>query len=80
MMEPMAATVAVEEPETAPKKKHARIVTRPRLPVTRPTRLFATATRRLERPPASITEPATIKNGMAIMVKFAVCVYNEETM
>ena len=71
MMEPMAATVAGAEPETAPKNIQAMTVTMPREPVMPPTREFAKRTRRFDKPPVSMMVPQIIKKGSARLVKLA---------
>ena len=76
MMEPMAATVAGAEPDTAPKNIQAITVTIPREPVMPPTREFANLTRRLDRPPVSMMVPQIIKKGSARFVKFATPPYS----
>src|SRR4030042_2398331 len=67
MIAPMAAVVAGPDPETAPKKRHARIVPAPNPPVVFPTSEFAILTSLFDNPPVSITEPASMKQGIAIM-------------
>ena len=68
-MTPMAATVALAEPEMAPKNMQARTVTQPRPPVTLPIRELAMLISRLESPPVSIRLPQMIKNGSESSVK-----------
>ncbi len=68
-MTPMAATVALAEPEMAPKNMQARTVTQPRPPVTLPIRELAILISRLESPPVSIRLPQMIKNGSESSVK-----------
>jgi len=61
----MAAVVAGPEPEMAPKNIQATTVAVPRPPVVWPMSLLATLTSRLDNPPVSIREPASMKQGMA---------------
>src|SRR6056297_2512023 len=65
IIDPIAATVLVLEPQIAPKKRHASTETTPKPPSTKPTRLFASLIKRLEIPPNSINFPASIKKGIA---------------
>ncbi|MPN56919.1 hypothetical protein SDC9_204612 [bioreactor metagenome] len=64
----MADVVAMPEPHSAPKNMHARMVTQPRLPVTKPISADAKSTIRLAMPPVDIRAPASMKKGMAITV------------
>lgn len=68
-MPPMAAVVAMPEPDRAPKNIHASMDTQPRAPVRKSTRAEANSTIRLAMPPVEITDPASMKNGMAMTVK-----------
>ena len=68
MMLPIEETVAIEEPEIAPKNIEERATTAPRPPVIQPTRQAATSISLLARPPTLITVPERMKNGMAIIV------------
>ena len=61
MMAPMAAVVAMPEPDSAAKNAQEITATIARPPRTQPTRLEAKSTIRLEIPPASIRAPARIK-------------------
>ncbi|MPN17839.1 hypothetical protein SDC9_165194 [bioreactor metagenome] len=65
MIPPIAATVAGDEPEIAPKNRHATMVTVARPPVLLPTSLLATSTSLLAMPPFSMIPPARIKQGIA---------------
>lgn len=68
-MLPIAEAVAMPEPHRAPKNMHARIVTQPRLPVTKPISAEAKSTMRQAMPPVDMMTPASMKNGIAITVK-----------
>ncbi len=64
-MLPTEATSAVAEPETAPKKVEARILTWANPPIKRPTNRSATLTSLLVMLPAPMISPARIKKGIA---------------
>ena len=68
-MAPMAAVVAMPEPDRAAKNAQATTATIARPPVTLPTRAVANWTICLEMPPAVISAPARIKKGTAISGK-----------
>ena len=57
MMEPMAAVVPGAEPEMAPKNMQERVVIKPRLPVTQPTKDLAKSTSFWAVPPLTIRVP-----------------------
>ena len=61
----MDAVSATEEPEIAPKKVDARILTSDKPPRTKPINTPANATRRLDMPPSAMIAPASTKQGMA---------------
>ena len=65
MMDPMATTVAGEEPEMAAKKIQARTPAMASPPGNHPTRAFMKSMRRRAMAPLVMMEPATIKKGMA---------------
>lgn len=67
-VEPIAAQVAAAEPERAPKNAHATMTTWARPPFIQPTSAFANLTIRRDIPPTSISLPASMKNGIAIIV------------
>ena len=69
MIEPIAATVAGDDPEIAAKNIDASTVTSASPPESAPTILFAKAISLLEIPPFSMRLPAIIKKGMAIRGK-----------
>ena len=60
-MPPMAAVVAMPEPDSAPKNIQASMDTQPTAPVTKSIRAEAKLTIRLAIPPAEITDPASMK-------------------
>ena len=66
MMVPMAAVVAGADPEMAPKKAQAPVLTCARPPGKRPTKSWARATRRSEIFASAMMLPARRKSGMAI--------------
>ena len=68
-MLPTAAVSAAAEPEMPAKITLVRMATRPRPPVIWPIRAEERFTRRLERPPCSISSPESMKKGMAIRLK-----------
>ena len=68
-MDPIAATVAGEDPEIAPKRAQAKNVTMASPPGSQPTTELAKSTKRLETPPLAKMLPANIKKGTAIMEK-----------
>ena len=70
-MPPIAATVAVGEPDSAPKIIHARMEAQAKPPGIQPISAFAKSQSRLEMPPEDMRLPAIIKNGMAIRVKLS---------
>jgi hypothetical protein len=74
MMLPIAATVAAEEPVSAPKKAEVTTATMASPPYILPNRTLARSMSLFEIPPRSITRPASIKNGMAMIVKESVAV------
>ena len=65
IIDPIAATVAGEDPEMAAKNIHERTVTIPNPPSTLPITLIAKLTMRLDIPPDSIRKPARINSGIA---------------
>ena len=69
-MEPIAATVAVPEPEIAAKNKAVTTATYPRPPCTGPIILSARRINRLEIPPLSIIAPARTNKGMVSRENF----------
>ena len=71
----MAAQVAGADPESAAKNADARIITCTRPPVTHPTSELANLISLLDIPPFAISEPANMKNGMAISVKLLMLEY-----
>ena len=75
-MEPIAATVAGPDPETAAKNIHNTIVTVASPPVNLPKNTLHTFNRRLDTPPAPINSPARINNGIAISGKESALVTN----
>ena len=75
-MEPIAATVAGPDPETAAKNIHNTIVTVASPPVNLPKNTLHTFNRRLDTPPAPISSPARINNGIAISGKESALVTN----
>jgi hypothetical protein len=66
MMLPIAAVVAVAEPEIAPKNMEAAMVTIASPPLSHPTRELTKLTSLREMPPVSIRFPPKIKKGRAI--------------
>ena len=68
-MPPIAAVVAMPEPDSAPKNIHATMATQPTAPVRKSTSAEAKATILFAMPPVEITEPASMKKGIAITVK-----------
>ena len=74
MIDPMAMTVAVEDPEIAPKNADATKVTIARPPGRPPTIAAARLTSLFETPPLSSRPPAIMKNGMAMNGKESVAV------
>ena len=69
MNPPTEDTVAVAEPEMAPKNMHVTMAEMERPPVKNPKSDSMTLTRRLARPPLLISAPARMKNGHASMGK-----------
>ena len=65
MMEPMATTVAGEEPEMAAKKMQARMPAMASPPGNQPTRALTKAMSFLAIPPRVMMSPARMKKGMA---------------
>ncbi|EWS64652.1 hypothetical protein Y695_02106 [Hydrogenophaga sp. T4] len=63
--EPTEAVSATEDPEIAPKKVEARMLTSDRPPRTKPTSTLANATRRRAMPPSAMMAPASTKKGIA---------------
>ncbi len=61
MMAPMAAVVAAEEPEMAPKNIAASVETMANPPATLPTKRFANVTSFFETPPSVMMFPARMK-------------------
>src|SRR4051812_22416285 len=70
-MEPMATTVAGDEPDTAAKSAHARTPASPRPPAQWPTMDEANAIIRLATPPCVRKLPARMKNGIAMISNFS---------
>ena len=68
---PIAAQVAVGEPDNAPKIMQDRIDTTPNPPGIHPRIASQKSVSLLEIPPEDIRLPASINNGMAIMVKLS---------
>ena len=68
-MEPMAATAAVPEPETAPKTMLAATQTMPTPPRSQENRAEQNWMMRLDRPPWFMMAPEIMKKGIAIRVK-----------
>ena len=71
MMLPMAAQVAVGEPDRAPKSMQAKMATTPRPPGIQPRMALQKLTSRREMPPEDIRLPASMNSGMAMMVKLS---------
>src|SRR3989344_9608389 len=71
-MEPMATTVAGEEPDTAAKSAQATTPARPRPPCQWPTMLGAKLIMRLATPPWARKLPARMKNGIAMISNFSI--------
>ena len=69
VMEPMAATAAVPEPETAPKIMLAATHTMPTPPRSQENRAEQNWMMRLDRPPWFMMAPEIMKKGIAISVK-----------
>ncbi|MNF96081.1 hypothetical protein D3C84_788590 [compost metagenome] len=67
--EPIAAVVAVEEPDIVEKNIEVSTTTPPRPPRIQPRIALARFTRRLAMPPDCIRLPARMKKGMAIRLK-----------
>jgi len=63
--EPTEAVSASDEPEMAPKKVEAMMLTSDSPPRTKPTSTPAKATSRRDMPPSAMIAPASTKNGMA---------------
>ncbi len=68
---PMAAAVAVPEPEIAAKTMQARITTMPNPPVLFPTSVSANPISLFAIPPVAISSPAIIKNETASSEKLS---------
>ena len=68
----MAAVVAGADPLTAENTSAAKTTTRPRPPGRCCTKVSATRTKRCDRPPASISSPASMKHGLASRLKLCV--------
>ena len=62
---PTEAVSAMDEPEMAPKKVDAKILTNDKPPRTNPTSTLANATKRRAMPPSAMMAPASTKNGIA---------------
>ncbi len=69
MIEPIAATAAVPEPETAPNIMLAATQTIPTPPRSHENSDAQKSMMRLERPPVFMIAPEIMKNGIAISVK-----------
>ena len=65
MTEPIDAVSATDEPEMAPKKVEAKILTSDKPPRTKPISTPANATKRRDMPPSAMIAPASTKHGMA---------------
>ncbi|MNC56009.1 hypothetical protein D3C75_1055780 [compost metagenome] len=63
--EPTDAVSATDEPEIAPKKVEAMMLTSDSPPRTKPTSTPANATSRRDIPPSAMIAPASTKNGIA---------------
>jgi len=68
-IEPIAATVAGPDPDTAAKNIQSTTVTVARPPVNLPRNTLHTLRRRFDTPPAPISSPARINRGIAISGK-----------
>ena len=66
MIEPIAATVAGDDPEIAAKNAHAAVAAIARPPGSRPKKSVATRISFFERPPAVMMLPERTKSGIAI--------------
>ena len=71
MMEPMAATVATDEPEMAAKSAQAMMPARASPPYICPTMVVAKWIIRRATPPLVSSVPARMKKGMAMIPKFS---------
>ena len=65
MIEPIAETVATDDPEMAPKMAEAPRSVAPMPPLSRPVKMATKPTRRRDTPPSCITTPPSRKNGIA---------------
>src|SRR5699024_2295228 len=74
---PIAATVAMADPDTAPNSADVSMATIPKLPCTLPIIELAAFTNLLDKPPFSIILPAIIKKGIAIKIKLSNSEYND---
>ena len=71
MILPIAAQVAVGEPDKAPNNMHAKMETTPMPPGIQPRIESQKSVKRLEMPPADIKFPESMKSGIAIIVKLS---------